>query len=351
MLAAWIVSLGLSISICYGTTVGLGRHEVDVPPEWDASLKKTEYSFSVLYNPALMLTKTSIVVFFLRLSETERVFKWACIVTLVVVNAGGLALTVLNIAQCQPLSSSFKTPIPTHAHCTDIVTLYLASAPLNIITDLAILFLPFPILTRMRLPKKQKIILLVTFGFGAFVAVVDVIRIAYLQEAFMTRLQNVQSSRGSDGPDARNDSDFSWYASISYTWSAIEVDVGIIVACVPALKPLVARFIPRMLRDADDPESVWRNSVASSKSAGELNAAQRIPSLPSAPASLNQQNGNPTEAAEDPIDMMDFLTTPDMTAAQRTQTAMTNTTVHTRANEASFFDFVNMQRKKSMVYM
>lgn len=35
----------------------------------------------------------------------------------------------------------------------------------------------------MRLPKKQKIILVVTFGFGVFVAVVDVIRIYYLQDA------------------------------------------------------------------------------------------------------------------------------------------------------------------------
>lgn len=35
----------------------------------------------------------------------------------------------------------------------------------------------------MRLPRKQKIILVVTFGFGIFVAVVDVVRIYYLQSA------------------------------------------------------------------------------------------------------------------------------------------------------------------------
>jgi hypothetical protein len=50
MLAAWIVSLGLSISICYGTTVGLGRHQVDVPPEWDSALKKTEVRVSPRLN-------------------------------------------------------------------------------------------------------------------------------------------------------------------------------------------------------------------------------------------------------------------------------------------------------------
>jgi hypothetical protein len=132
-------------------------------------------------NPALMATKTSILLFYLTLSKTQKIFRWATIVTLVVVNVGGLALTILNILQCRPIGAAWSSPVPNTAHCTNIVTIYLSSAPLNIITDTAILFLPMPILTSMRLPKKQKIILVVTFGFGIFVAVVDVIRIAYLQ--------------------------------------------------------------------------------------------------------------------------------------------------------------------------
>jgi hypothetical protein len=44
-----IVGFGLSFSICFGSFVGLGRHDVDVPPQWEAPLKKSEYAFSVLY--------------------------------------------------------------------------------------------------------------------------------------------------------------------------------------------------------------------------------------------------------------------------------------------------------------
>jgi hypothetical protein len=40
----------------------------------------------------------------------------------------------------------------------------LSSAPVNILTDLAILFLPMPILTALCLPRKQKIILIALFG-------------------------------------------------------------------------------------------------------------------------------------------------------------------------------------------
>lgn len=71
------------------------------------------------------------------------------------------------------------------------MTLYLSSAPVNIITDLIILLLPIPVLKAMRLPKKQKLILHITFGFGVFVTAVDVVRIGYLQQAAETRLNQV----------------------------------------------------------------------------------------------------------------------------------------------------------------
>ena len=190
MIVAWLLAFGASFSIIYGTTKGLGRHQQNIPDEWLPDMQQAAYAFSVLYvrctctlyahankaqNPALMATKTSILIFYLSLSATQKVFRWATITTLIVVNVGGLALTILNIIQCRPVSAAWQSPVPTTAHCTNIVTLYLSSAPLNIITDLAILFLPMPILTSMRLPKKQKIILVITFGFGIFVAIVDVV--------------------------------------------------------------------------------------------------------------------------------------------------------------------------------
>lgn len=47
--AVQLIAFGFCFSICWGTSVGLGRHEVDVKPEWQSSLKKSEYAFSVLY--------------------------------------------------------------------------------------------------------------------------------------------------------------------------------------------------------------------------------------------------------------------------------------------------------------
>ncbi|KAI9880983.1 MAG: hypothetical protein M1830_009477 [Pleopsidium flavum] len=348
---AWLIAFGFSFSICWGTSVGLGRHEVDVEPEWRSSLKKSEYAFSVLYNPALMATKTSILAFYLTLSKTEQVFRWFTLATLVVVNAAGIALTLLNIAQCHPVGAVFKDPLPSSATCTDIVTLYLSSAPVNIITDLAILFLPMPILTRMRLPRKQKIILIITFSFGVFVAIIDVVRIAYLQSASLARLQQVGTSGGT-GTVAVEEDDFSWFASLSFMWSAVEVNVGIICACVPSLKPLVSRILPSLLTDKDElsEKSELRFAGTHAKNMDmDVAAAHRIPSIPDS----QRKKTNPGSRGDDgDMDMLDFLTTPDTIAIiTRAPTATTAATKGSRVASMTFFDFINMKKPKSMVKM
>jgi fucose permease len=305
-----------------------------------------------------MATKTSILLFYLTLSRTQHIFKWASFATLAVVNLAGLALTFLNIFQCRPFDAAFKTPIPDSAKCEDIVTLYLSSAPVNIITDLAILFLPMPILTAIRLPRKQKTILVITFGFGFFVTVVDVIRIAYLQEAALNRLADTQNSNNNSGNLQRNNTDVSWYASLSYMWSAIEVNVGIMCACVPGLKPLVSRFLPNIIRDAG---TRYNSTSADQMQSLDMSGAGSLPSQTSQRPSRRKKpdaaagSGSTIEKEkgddDNQMDIMDFLTTPDMTQVpqnmNRNPTAVTTATNHDP--EPAFFDFVNMRGKKPMV--
>ncbi|KAK1065573.1 hypothetical protein LTR74_007771 [Friedmanniomyces endolithicus] len=341
---------------------GLGRHEANVPSAWESTQRKANFAFTVLYQPALMALKTSIVVFYLSFATTHRVFWWACIATLVVVNAGGLAITLVTIFQCHPVSAIFDAVVPAYASCTDIVTIFLSSTPLNLITDFAILFLPMPILTSMRLPRKQKIILIITFSFGLFVMAVDVVRIAYLQSASQIRLTEVQGQGGSSSQNTQA-TDVSYDTSLSYMWSVVEVHVGIVCANVPGLKPLVARFLPNMLRDSDEAPSK-SGSLSLPIGTVDMVEAHRIPSVPDdphavAPAEVRRQDfGNQSSGPDGDMGMMDFLTTPDMAELppsmqriERTQTALTNTSRATRPDTPTFYDFVNMNGRKSMVQM
>ena len=325
-----------------------------------------------MQNPALMATKTSICLFYLTLAKNQQIFKWLNIATLVVVNVAGIALTFLNIFQCRPTGAAFDDPIPPSAICIDVVTLYLSSAPVNIITDLALLFLPMPILTGMRLPRNEKIILIVTFSFGAFVAVVDVVRIAYLESAALARFQ---ANAGSSATNAEYD--YPWIASLSFMWSAVEVHVGIICACVPGVKPLVAKVFPALLgriKQAGDlqgnafygpGDAQWANIApkthSSSGSAQPQNGSVQPPSSPigrpQSPFQRPQSPINPvsrTKTGQPEMDMMDFLTTPDMTHAslQPSPTAMTTVgTLRSRTPSLTLYDFVNIKGHKNLVKM
>jgi len=184
-----------------------------------------------------MATKSSILILYLRLSRNAhkllRVASWT---TLAVVNVAGLVLTFFNVFQCIPVSQVFA-PV---GKCIPLITLYLASVPVNIITDLAVLILPIPVLTAMQLPRKQKMILIATFALGIYVVATDVIRIYYLQ-------QSSGASNDQTSPLLGNEVDFSWHASISFMWSAVEVNLGIVCACVPTLKPLISRILPALI--------------------------------------------------------------------------------------------------------
>ena len=294
-----------------------------------------------------MATKTSICLFYLTLSKNHPVFRWSTIATLAVVNVAGLALTFLNIFQCRPVGAAFDDPIQPMAKCIDIVTLYLSSAPVNIITDLAILFLPMPILTSMRLPRNEKIILIITFSFGGFVAVVDVVRIAYLESAALARLQNKSESAASSAQY-----DYPWIASLSFMWSAVEVHVGVIVACVPGVKPLVAKVFPSLLGRIKQAGDLSGNPFYGPGDAQWANIAPKTQNTVSAPPQTPTTATHPASGREDSIGMLDFLTTPETTPAtlQHTQTAAaTVATTRSRTPSLTIFDFVNDNQARSMV--
>lgn len=219
-----------------------------------------------------------------------------------------------------------------------IVTLFLCSAPVNIITDLAILVLPIPVLTGMRLPQRQKTVLVFTFALGIFVTIVDVVRIYYLQQAASDQAMT-QERLGTEF-------DFAWNASTALMWSAVEVNIGIICACIPTLKPLVKHVLPSIIADRSKDGS---DKIASSDSQAPADfnhesqcrlsddPSPRIQPLP--PAQLGGDR-------EQEMNMMDFLTTPGI----GTGTINKTRTAHTAATDNSvYFGFVNMKRPKSML--
>ena len=89
---------------------------------------------------------------------------------------------------------------------------------------------------------------------------------------------------------------FSWIVSLSFMWSVVEVHVGMIVACVPGIKPLAMRYIPGILgriKSAADlqgnafygpGDAMWANSSGKYRNSG---SGAKSPPPPLSPIRIN----------------------------------------------------------------
>jgi len=272
--------------------------------------------------------------------------------TLAVVNVAGLVLTFLNIFQCRPLSKIFD-PHDVTQKCIPLITLYLVSAPINIVTDLIILALPIPILKGMHLPRKQKYILVVTFGLGIFVTVVDVIRIKYLQQAMIDVLSLNGSVTVTRGLGA--EVDFPYNASFALMWSSVEVNIGIICACVPTLKPLMKRIMPKLIgqneRDSGGTPTLPKTKIdnQSPDEPPAMEEFRRVSALEESPV----EPGQPATARSSQqagMDLPDFLTVPGAESRPVGEVPRNQSFSDSSSNNNNiYFGFINIAPPKSML--
>ena len=89
-----------------------------------------------------MAIKSSVLIFYLTLSKGQPLFRLGIYLTLGHVNVACLGLTLVNIFQSRPVAVAIQVSTPPGAYCIDIIALYLSAAPVNIVTDIVIFFLP-----------------------------------------------------------------------------------------------------------------------------------------------------------------------------------------------------------------
>ncbi|OBU00594.1 hypothetical protein VE01_01208 [Pseudogymnoascus verrucosus] len=341
----WILSLGASVVVVFATGKGLGKPDARIKDEWVLPLKKCIYAFSVLYNPALVATKSSLLVFYLRLSRvTNKLFRIISYAALVLVNAGGLVLTLLYIFQCRPVSKTFNVHNDL-AKCIPIITLYLTSTPITIVTDVIILVLPIPMLTGIHMPRRQKNILVFTFALGIFVMIVDVIRVYFLQQAMIDVSSLTASPTSTIG--LGDEKDYAFIVSYSLMWTAVEVNIGIVCACIPTLKPIVKRILPILL------EPTRHHSSHETPTASVAKVDNTDGSNPSPESTLQGKIPPANIVATAPIaakarrqveaDDIEFITIP---------TTATNMRARQESSASSsgsvYFGFVNIRRPKCL---
>src|ERR1700709_665198 len=104
-----ILAFGLTFTVAFGTSKGLGQLSLALPSDVLRSLLASEYAFTILYNPAWMATKSSILLFYLYIAKgAHRLWRIASYVTLAVVNVGGIVVTLLSALRCSPVRRAYE---------------------------------------------------------------------------------------------------------------------------------------------------------------------------------------------------------------------------------------------------
>ncbi|KAH8836629.1 hypothetical protein MCOR07_011026, partial [Pyricularia oryzae] len=168
LIGSWVLSLATQIYEVYELSEGnFGIHIWELPrPRYERFLFLI-YLAPVIYHFCQMLAKTSLLIFYHRLSPV-RGFKHAVKFTSFIVVAYITAIEFALIFTCWPVQKSFDLNFPQNVGVCHInlPQVYNASCIMGIITDLMILVLPLPTILRLQMPWMQRIGLVFIFSVG-----------------------------------------------------------------------------------------------------------------------------------------------------------------------------------------
>ncbi|OJD40489.1 phosphatidylserine decarboxylase [Diplodia corticola] len=230
MLFAMVLSLIVMVCFVQEIKYGLGKHAVVMLSD---SVNYTKFSkwlyiHSLIIMVAVSAVKVSIALFLMRLAERTRKvrFLWGMIVFLVLFT---VACACTLIFQCSPIAAAWDYSLrmpPAKAKCFSMNTfrnIGMFNSIVNIVTDLLFASLPVPLIWELQINIRAKLTLASILSLGFFASAAAIVKC-------------VSQWNVLDEPD--------WTVHDSFNvWNCIELNIGIVAACLPALKPLFNWFL------------------------------------------------------------------------------------------------------------
>ncbi|KAF1918151.1 hypothetical protein BDU57DRAFT_514751 [Ampelomyces quisqualis] len=205
---------------------GNGKHAVFVAfPEGVEIILKYLFWSIIAYNISLTCIKVSIILQYKRIF-TLREMRIPLHIAMGICVAWGITTFFTSIFACVPVNAFWHVLEKANAKCLKHETLWFINAAINIFTDLMLAILPVKAIWGLQIHKRQKIALVGILTIGWFVCVVSTLRLNALVVL------------------SKNPADQTYYSAAAAYWSAIELNLGIVCASLPALRPLVVKLIP-----------------------------------------------------------------------------------------------------------
>lgn len=180
----------------------------------------------LFYTLVLALARVGILLFMIRVFAvpTFRIISWA-VMGWVILSA--VIVVFMTIFQCTPISynwEGWKGDMDS-ASCIDVNALGYAAAGAGIAQDITIIILPLPIIASLQMSMRKRLQTLFMFSLGIFIVITSCIRLRYL----------VQFAKSLNP---------TWDNTDVVIWTSLEVNVTVIVLCLPTLRVILVRLFP-----------------------------------------------------------------------------------------------------------
>ena len=154
---------------CAGSVhhAGVGQHLPAVLAASPATLMtwgKVIFSLLMLYSNAVAFPKLSILALYLRIF-TEKPYRITAWILAILISTTALAVSLTAVFQCSPIAYAWNKTIPGGT-CINVALFYVYCSIPNVITDVAILLLPIPMIFKLHTSRGQKFGLLLVFSLG-----------------------------------------------------------------------------------------------------------------------------------------------------------------------------------------
>lgn len=184
-----------------------------------------------MYIGILAITKISVLLLYLRIfpSTVSTWFRACCYIVTGLCTAYAIAMWISILFECHPINYAWLLWDGEHkGTCINTQALIYACSAINIVLDSMVFFLPIPKLMQLEVSGRKKIGICLTFLVGLFVTICSAVRLQYLVQWGASRNPT-------------------WDYTQIAIWSAIEGNLSVICACLPAMAGPIKRAWQRTL--------------------------------------------------------------------------------------------------------
>ncbi|TLD23852.1 hypothetical protein PspLS_06334 [Pyricularia sp. CBS 133598] len=221
----WLVTTVSTIAMAWS---GIGQQDDTLTPEQMVNSLRWFYIFQESWCFVLVTLKWSIGFTLLRIAGGKRwvtILIYSCLV-LVTICTGGTGMFLFF--GCDPVEKNWQTEIPGTCHPRAIQTaLSFLVAAVSILTDWVFAILPAVLIWNLQMPNRVKMSVIGLLGLGFFASIAPIVRLRYL--LLMNDATRLIQNLG-----------------IILAWAIAEVGIGLLVANLPACRPLLERALSRL---------------------------------------------------------------------------------------------------------